>query len=176
MIRILFILICFFSIQQDKPTIVWQQDYKLSWDDFKAKPRLSSDAVAETASGISFGFSVKEFNKEIVSFSTDVFAYFYPEESWCKPKDVNRGVLAHEQLHFDLTELYSRKLKHNIAKLEVSKDIKKELRWLYQNTVKALDIAQKQYDAETNHSQNIDIQKHWEAFVEEELRKLSNYK
>lgn len=89
MIRVLLILCCFFCVQ-DEVVMSWNASYKLSWSDFKGKPDQSVSAVAITASGISFGFSTKETDSKIISFSTEVFCHFFPN---------NRGINLILQMH-----------------------------------------------------------------------------
>ena len=116
MVRIVLLFLCFFCIQNDESVLSWDASYKLSWSDFKAKPNTNSSAVAITASGIIFGFSIKQTDKnKVVSFTTDVYAHFYPEQSWYKMKRANNHILQHEQLHFDITELYARKFRYRIS-------------------------------------------------------------
>ena len=176
MIRILAILCCFITLEKDKPVVFWQENNMLTWENFKGEPKLNSVAVAETVSGISFGFSVKKRNADVVSFSTEVNAYFYPEESWFDKKRSNPYILKHEQLHFDITELFARKFRKGISELKVSNHINDELKVLYQNNETGLIQFQKRYDEETNHSENFDIQKKWQLYVKSELDKLSKYK
>ena len=154
----------------------WNASYKLSWSDFKGKPDQSVSAVAITASGISFGFSTKETDSKIISFSTEVFCHFYPEQSWYKPNIADAHVLGHEQLHFDITELHVRKFRKRISLLKVSNTIKGELRELNKTINKELAAMQDNYDAETNYSRNIENQSKWKTYISDELEKLSKYK
>ncbi|WP_405292775.1 DUF922 domain-containing protein [Algibacter sp. Ld11] len=176
MIRIVAFLFCFISFQTIEPVISWQDDYKLSWLDFKGEPKQNSVAVAETASGIRFGFSFKELNSNIVSFTTEVHAYFSTEKSWFHKEKASDYILEHEQLHFDLTELFARKFRKEITELKVSNQIKAELKALYKQHVTELGIMQRRYDEETDHSKNRDMQLKWQSYVKVELNKLSKYK
>lgn len=154
----------------------WNESYKLSWADFKGEPNHNVSAVAITASGISFGFSVRETDSEVVGFTTEVFCHFYPEQSWYKPDIADAHVLGHEQLHFDITELHARKFRQRISMLKVSNTIKSELRQLNKTINKELSEMQNRYDAESNYSRDFENQAKWKNFVAEELEKLSKYK
>jgi FtsZ-binding cell division protein ZapB len=175
-IRILVFLVCFSNVQTEKSVIEWQDDRKLTWKDFIGKPKLNSRAVAETASGISFGFSVKTTNSNIDSFSTEVNTYFYPEDSWYNVNKADAYILRHEQLHFDITELYARKLRKEISELKVSNQVRTALKAIYKNNETELAKKQNRYDLETNHSKNIENQKKWQEYVKAELDKLTKYK
>lgn len=175
MIRILILCFCLLQVQ-DPPVIEWSPSYKLQWSDFQGKSNHRTSAAAVTASGISFGFSVKYSGSRVVDFSTEVHAHFYIEESWYRPEKANSHILKHEQLHFDITELHVRKLRQRISRLKVSNTIKAELRKL-QNEVNAeLKIMQDSYDKETSHSRNFEVQAKWDVFIAEELKTYSKFK
>ncbi|WP_298533366.1 DUF922 domain-containing protein [uncultured Algibacter sp.] len=177
MIRFLIIVCCFFSLQQDEPTLSWNESNKLSWKDFLAKPNLHESAVAITASGITFEFSISQTeDKQVVSYTSNVQALFYPDKSWYKPNLADAHVLSHEQLHFDITELFARKFRKRISKLSISNHIGKDLKKIHLNILKELKAFQKAYDNETNFSINSESQVKWKISVEEELNNLSEFK
>lgn len=175
MIRVLLFFCCFLLVQ-DEPVISWNESYKLSWTDFKDEPNPRTGAVAITASGITFSYSIRQTNNNVVGFSAEVFAHFYPEQSWYKPEQANNHILGHEQLHFDITELYARKFRSRISQLKVSNNIKVELKTLQNNINAELKELQNRYDAETNYSINIEEQAKWKAYIAQELKKLSRFK
>ncbi len=173
------ILIAFFSIviqSDNEPVMSWSESYRLTWEDFKAKPKYNVSAVATTASGITFGFSVKQSDSRVISFTTEVEAHFYPEQSWYKADRADNHVLGHEQLHFDITELHARKFRKRISLLKITNDIAKRLRATHRTINKELAAFQNQYDTETNFSRNIEVQLQWQAFVKKELDKLDDFK
>ncbi|WP_296381277.1 DUF922 domain-containing protein [Winogradskyella sp.] len=160
----------------NEDTMTWDETRKLTWADFKASPDVSSDAVALTASGITFGYSVKTSGERIIDFSTSVEAHFYPNKSWYLQDKGNTYILGHEQLHFDITELYTRKFREQLSRLVVSQNVKKQMQRLHTSINEALNETQKRYDAQSSHSINEDMQKQWETFIQEELKKLDKYK
>ncbi|NRD20584.1 DUF922 domain-containing protein [Winogradskyella eckloniae] len=174
------ILICLFvlfiSSETNEETLTWDAANKLTWADFKAKPDYDSDAVALTASGITFGYGVKTSGKRIVEFSSTVETHFYPNKSWYKKEESNVHILRHEQLHFDITELYSRKLRQQITKLQVNQNIKKQLNQLHEDINVELSATQAKYDQETQHSIDAVKQRAWSNFIEKELKLLDAFK
>lgn len=176
MFRIFIIISSFLFVSQDEPVISWNEGYKLSWSDFKGSPNKSESASAITASGITIGLSVKESNGRVISFTSNVYAHFYPEQSWYKVKEANAHVLGHEQLHFDITELYARKFRQRISQLKVSNTISSQLKKLHNTIRNELALEQDTYDAETNYSRNVEQQAKWKAHIATELSKLSKYK
>lgn len=154
----------------------WNESYKLSWSDFKGEPNHNISAAAITASGISFGFSVKRTDKQVISFKSNVETHFYPEQSWYKPGLADEHVLGHEQLHFDITELFARKFRQRISQLRVSNAIRGELKTLNETINKELATMQDTYDNETDYSRNFEQQAKWKVYIASELKKLSKYK
>jgi len=170
------ILCGFICVAQDQPVISWNESYELSWADFKDNPDSKDRAIAITASGITFGFSIKQTDTQVVSFTTDVLAHFYPEQSWYKAVEADTHVLGHEQLHFDITELFARKFRQRISQLKVSNTISSQLKKLHNTINKELTSMQNVYDADTDNSRNAEQQAIWKAQIATELTILSRYK
>ena len=166
-------LICF---QPNGESILWDETQKLEWTDFKGSPNLDSDAVAITASGLTFDFSARTTSTRLVDFTATVEAHFYPSQSWYKKDQVNNVVLAHEQLHFDITELHARKIRKQIKEANFTLNIKQELTAMQTNITNELKEFQNRYDAASDYSRSIEIQKEWQILVNKELNKLSKYK
>jgi len=176
MMRLLLILCVIFLFQQDENMMLWSESSQLTWNNFKGQVEKDTDVVATTASGITFSYSIKKTDNRVVNFSTIVLGHFYPDKSWVKQEKVDNHILAHEQLHFDITELHVRKFKHQIEKLRVSNAISLELDNLHQEINVALSKMQNNYDSQSDYSRNLSHQAEWEDFVKKELQKLSNYK
>ncbi|MDX1774395.1 uncharacterized protein DUF922 [Oceanihabitans sediminis] len=174
--KLLFIGFCLLNIQTDVATITWSEDYNLTWSDFKGPIETASDAVAITASGISFGYAIKSENKEVSGFKTKILAHFYPEKSWYKAALADEHILAHEQFHFNITELYARKFRERVARLQPSTDVSFQLEALHKEINRELAAKQIQYDAETDFSRDFEQQAIWEKYIEQELAKLATYK
>jgi len=171
-----FVLAATFLVRADDEVISWRANIKLTWSQFKAAPKKNLSAVALAASGITFDYSVKETNSQIVSFDTKVEAHFYPDKSWIIKEEATDHILAHEQLHFDITELYVRKFRKQLFQLKVSNNLKTQLRELHYNINKDLAVAQNKYDQESDHSVHREFQTKWNTYVKEELDKLEVYK
>jgi len=169
-------LFLFIGENSNEETVTWNASRKLTWQDFKADPKQNSDAVALTASGITFGYSLKTSGKRIISFSTSVKAHFYPQKSWYFKDKGNDYILGHEQLHFDITELYARKFREQLKRLIVNQNLKEQMNRLHKTINEALNETQKRYDAQSSHSINTEMQKQWEAFIDKALTDLDQYK
>jgi len=173
---LLFICFCILTLHNDEVTITWNESYKLSWADFQGPAKSGTDAVATTASGITFSYSIKRTSKRIVGYKTKIFAHFYPEKSWYKPEHADNHILAHEQFHFNITELHARKFRQRVSKLQVSSSINTQLDQIHQEINLELSRLQEKYDSETNFSRNFEQQALWQQYIQEELAKLAKYK
>ena len=150
----------------------WSSGYKLTWQDFQGDPNPDSpeDMVCATRSLLSLRFAYKG-----KAFSSLVHCYFDRSLSWRRGFPADQ-LLKHEQLHFDLTELFARKLRHELSNLKaVDSDIEAELDGTYQRINKACIARQQLYDTETNHGRNQAEQKRWEELIGNELRGLEQY-
>ncbi|TLP81886.1 DUF922 domain-containing protein [Maribacter sp. ACAM166] len=153
---------------QSQKGVQWRPDVRLSWEDFIGTDPVGSSAAATTASGISYNFETfYEGDERKVHFN--VHTYFYPEQSWYKPKFCNEMTLLHEQLHFDITELYARKLREQLANTKFSENIKEEVRKIYKVIIRQLNDFQNKYDSETDYSRNLTVQERWLDEIESAL-------
>ena len=137
-IIVLFFLTSFLGEAQEYETILWEKGKKLSWKDFKGKPPQNSGAAAITGSGITYQFSSYYRNgRRQLDFTVSTF--FYPNSSWYRPELCNNLILSHEQLHFDITEIYARKMRKELARTNFSKNnVKREVKTIYNRINKEL--------------------------------------
>lgn len=174
---LIFLFILIFTVPlmaQDDEELYWNKNERLSWSDFKAKPQKNLPYKANTNSGISFSWNSTQRNKDI-SLDYKVESIFYPNKSWVKEIEEVDYLLAHEQLHFDITELHARKLRKALENYKPGNNIKKELDSIYSVIEKQRQQMQNRFDKETNHSINKETEFEWREFVEQELEKLNKY-
>ncbi len=176
MTRFFILLFGVFSLFINDTSISWNDNYKLTWDDFIGNPDSNSDAVAITASGITFSYSISKNGDDVESFKALAFAYFYPKKSWVKLEEADVHILAHEQLHFDITELHARKLRQALTKVSISQNVNEELDAAHYQANKALSDMQRLYDSECDYSRNSEEQSKWQTFIKIELDKLADFK
>jgi len=157
-------------------TLTWREDLKLTWEDFQGEQNLESGAVAVTASGITFSYAVRKSNSRIVDFQALIKAHFYPEKSWVIKELADDYILAHEQLHFDITELHVRKLRKLISEVKVSQNLDRIFNAIHQDMNNELAEMQNRYDSETNNSIEKIAQAKWIVYVDKELKKYDDFK
>lgn len=155
--------------QEIEEGVPWDADKRLTWADFKGKVPPAVESAAITASGISYSYSANLLHHE-VKLDFEVNAYFYPNESWYRPELCNENTLAHEQLHFDITEVFARKMRERLRRTTFSDDVKAEVRKIYNEILVELQKYQEQYDWETNFSRNREKQMEWNQKIAESLK------
>lgn len=174
----LIVFICIgnlFFKQNDDPVekFTYKDHPQLSWIDFKGVPPKNAIYNASVNSSLGYTFKSKTTNGKI-SVTIEVESYFYPQLSWKKNLNENNPeLLKHEQLHWDITELYARKLRAAFQNYIPQKDPKKEIDFIFRKFEKDRQQAQKSYDRETRHGIIKDAQKRWELKIKEELFVLS---
>lgn len=151
--------------------IKWKENQEINWENFKGKIPEKSGLAAETNSGIHFSYTCEGEKMTYL-----VYAYFDQDLSW-RRKDAKPSILAHERLHFDISELYARKLRKRLLNLKHPCTIPKiELQKIFNEVVSDHKVKQRKYDLETNHSLDTLRQRYWSNWVDQELVVLRKYK
>ncbi len=161
--------------QPDNGKLVWKEDRKLQWSDFKGTPISHPSFVASTNTGLNFGYSYTlAHNTVSVDFSVESF--FNPQKSWYLPKEVSPEILRHEQGHFDISELHARILRKRLSEKKFSKNVKREIEGIYLQVEKQRKAMQRKFDAETDHSRNEKKERFWENYIAQQLQKYNDWK
>lgn len=154
--------------QDEDLVLPWTPERRLTWADYQGSPMNTEWASATTASGITYTLNSviggSQPRLEIV-----VTSLFYPDKSWYKPDLCNEVVLSHEQLHFDITELFAREFRKRLETVENDENIKKKVRAIFVEINKELNTFQNKYDRETNFSRNVPEQLVWNKKIAETL-------
>lgn len=158
-----------FHSEQDYETISWNADKLLSWNNFKGKAPQNTRAAAITASGITYQFSTSG-TSDNMQVDFEISTHFYPNKSWYQPEICDDVILGHEQLHFDISELYARKMRKRLANTKFTQNVKAEVKSIYRETLKELDDFQNTYDDETNFSRNLEQQLIWNEKMTKALK------
>ena len=170
-IKALFIFCFVFVLNepfQNEEAILWDKSRKLTWEDFKGAPE-NTRAAAVTASGLTYEFSTTKKNNQVVDIDFTVSSHFYPSKSWYRPEVCDTVILGHEQLHFDITEVYARKFIKLLKAKKFSNNVKNEVKQIYNTINSELNDFQNLYDSETNFSRNREAQLAWELKVKKLL-------
>ncbi|MEY3397550.1 MAG: hypothetical protein RL220_144 [Bacteroidota bacterium] len=157
-------------------TIGWSFN-GLRWEDYKTVLNPASAHDAFTYSGISFEMFEEEDTVHVVFTS-----YFDRSQSWVRKGHLNDTLLAHEQLHFDIMELYTRKM-YAAAEPYTNKNYREFISQKYEDRVRKIFsdlyneqiMRQQNYDVETAHGQIDEEQKKWTEAIHKELSDLKKY-
>jgi len=149
-------------------TVVWHPDSLLHVSDFKSKH--NSSAYGLTYTGI-FLYP-KESNGNLNFY---VEAIFVKSKSYLKT--TSEYVLKHEQLHFDICELFARKLRQKILALDFKKirNVQDVVKNLYAKVSQEMIKEQDKYDSETEHGFNSARQQAWSEKVKKQLDELEKF-
>ncbi|NNE76815.1 MAG: DUF922 domain-containing protein, partial [Pricia sp.] len=95
---------------------------------------------------------------------------FFPNKSWYQPELCDAVILSHEQLHFDISELYARKMRKRLAESQFTQNIKAEVKAIYKDVLRELNNFQNKYDRETDFSRNLNQQLIWNKMIANALK------
>lgn len=147
--------------------IFWHKNRKLAISDFKGSAK-NKPYVAMTSGMIRYyimGRSNVHVNIETV---------FDCNTSYFKQTEDNENTLTHEQIHFDIAELYARKfaqrLQHQINSYQT---LLAKHESIYMEVFKELQKKQGEFDSEVY--DNPDLQVKWEIWIEKELERFQDY-
>ncbi len=159
-------------VGEDENLLKWSASRKLTWEDYKANPVAESDAAASTTTLLSIEYNITSSN-----FSYKIKSRFSKDRSWGLHK--TNYILRHEQGHFDIAEVFARKLHKKMGEYKFNKkNFRKDLKKIYDEVTEEKSKIQNLYDEETNHSINKKKQAEWLKMIElklEESAKWANY-
>ncbi|OIN59924.1 hypothetical protein BLX24_08750 [Arsenicibacter rosenii] len=170
--RIRAIALRFKDLAPYEKEISWHPDRLLQWKNFKGRIREASTALAETRCSIVVLPKVKAGWK--IRVDPEVYTYFNAEFSWVRPEGKNNLVLQHEQLHFDIAELFARKLRKAYeGKIKDMRSWNLYGEKLYWELIKEYERFQDEYDRDIY--ADATRQPGWTAKVRAEMAALSRY-
>jgi hypothetical protein len=140
----------------------WSSDRKLTWEDYKGSPSPAQDTNIAATTSCRFGL--------LAGPSVEVTNEFICHQSSVRQGQQKPTLLAHEQLHFDLCEVYARKLRKELA-ANTSVDPREVFIGMY----KLYKETQWLYDDETNHGLEPQAQKLWKNKIEKGLEEFAGY-
>lgn len=160
-------LLLLLPAQVSKSVIPWNQHRRLTWADFQARPDEASSNAALTSAAISFNFG---YSERSLKFS--ISCVFDKKSSWGRIKNIY--ILGHEQGHFDIAELYARKLNKALSNYKFRpKTVNKDFNGIYQRMMQEHSNVQQQYDHETDYSRDPEEQLRWLKKIDAGLEEYS---
>lgn len=156
--------------QRECDSLPWSAVKKLAVSDFKDVADTGRRMIAFTQSKFSYHAAPQDDGVVITTA-----AYFFPCSSWLNRANVKTSI-AHEQLHFDITEYFRRLFLKRVKETKTTED-------MFSTTTRAIfrDIADQRramhelYDKETGNGQEVQEQVRWSRKVADMLAELTLY-
>lgn len=154
--------------KENDTIIVWSKNRKLNWNDFQKSVHKETRGAQSD-----IGIDVLSIPAKNNRYNYVVIPYFYKLRS----SVATRGpqILKHEQLHFDIAELFARKMRAKIKHLNKEKfdldTYNRSIDDIYQKYF----LYQEYFDKETGHSILIDNQHYWEKKIARELKEMGSF-
>jgi hypothetical protein len=156
----------------DADRFQWKEHGRLKWDDFKGDSGAIQDESA-AATYCSIGFRTRLADDGGLPL-VEVYNTFYVNRSWVKPNARLQSVLDHEQGHFDLCEVYTRRLRQRMAAAALATGTQQPDRQLmialYSEVSAEYEQQQQLYEEETLHGTIAALQVKWQLWIMEQLQ------
>jgi hypothetical protein len=156
-------------VAQGDEFIEWSPIKKLTWNDYLASPSSTSDAAAITSTALGMEYHLRN---KVLTYT--ITCRFSKNNSWGRYK--TEYILRHEQGHFDITELFARKLAKEIKEYKFDpRKYQQELNRVYKKVMEEKEDYQEKYDKETDFSRNKEKQIEWLKKIKGELDELDEF-
>jgi hypothetical protein len=164
---------------EEADLLPWSKDRPLTWDDFRGQPpeAPSGEAayiryrleVRDAVPVLKWDPATKSWEARLDPQKLRVLNLMVRSLSWVDPARKTDHLLAHEQGHFDLAEVYRRILEKRLLALRARGATQKQAVAALMKAVEAaqnavwekLEEVQNRYDGETGHGANPEKQSEW---------------
>lgn len=163
------LLIAFLSIFGKEPSDDGITYRNLSWSDFRgAVPEGQTTFAAMTATQL-----IYDYENDGDQYTFRVTAYFEPGSSFVRVK--SDAALRHEQTHFKIAFLMAQECMRELKPLQGGNEgAKKKADDIYDRFVVSYNALNEQFDRETNHSVNVEVEKVWETNIAQKLNAITH--
>lgn len=142
--------------------LYWDETPNLTWEDYKAAAPYNRIAAY---SYVGFSFNIVSLDSLSGLGRYEVRSFFIPDSSWVQPMLTHRiDLLEHEQLHFDLAELYASQIQEMVRNKSP-----RDAEEIYRAMLPLYRQRQSQYDSETKHGIRSEDQQYWNNMIRSEL-------
>jgi hypothetical protein len=165
---------------QTVPLIEYTTVLSFNWSMFKGEVNMQhlnemgDNTQAVTVSGLRYSADAITEKSAMVK----VVAEFNPNESWTRYPKMERQAISldHEKRHFDITEIYARKIRKALVTGHfTSRHFIDAMDNLFKDMTSQHRDEQRKYDHETMHSMDAAQQQKWNMWIDEQLKALSDY-
>jgi hypothetical protein len=160
----------FFELPANEAVWFWSPE-RLTWQDYQGEANYHlEDVAALTSSGI---VSWKGCKNGKIDF--EIRAYLDKKESWVKPEAYTSYHLSHEQGHFDITEIYARRLDVALKERAFDCGEEEEFEEFINLFLEDWQRTQKQYDLDSGFSTYPTQQAIWLEKIRNEIARNTIY-
>ena len=154
-------------------TLCWTASKRLSWSDFRAVN--TADTLAKAKASVILSYYVWHPDPFSPRTETNVLTLINRDASWSNPKFRDPNLLSREQMHFDIMELYARKMRRAAAEYNTGF----RARHKSEKVLGALYAQAEQmclrFDSESAQGTNAFVRAQWEKTTRLQLNELSAY-
>ncbi|MCB0515118.1 MAG: hypothetical protein R2798_02340 [Chitinophagales bacterium] len=155
------------NLENDR--IEWNAERLLNWDDFQGNLAYDNPSIAAlTSSLIQYRYYCNEHN----FLEIEVTAIFLKSESYVRNEARTSEYLEHEQLHFDITEVYARRLRQKLNKKIYNCNEVNEVENIANQYIDEWREVEKKYDRTTQNSLNRATQIKWNQYISQKLKEI----
>ena len=171
-----FILLLLFdlSFTHTIAQIKWEEDRPLRWRDFSAVADDQNPNVAYTNCRTTYTYEMLP-PADSYKFKFKIDSWFDKAASWVKSSKKSDFLLQHEQVHFDIHELHSRKLLQAFKAKEYTINYNEEIKAIYDQIQKEEQDMQIKYDTQSMRSNAEDQIEIWTFSIRGQIAKLPAY-
>ncbi len=150
----------------------WDAVNKLAWIDFRGEIPTEEKHSSKKAVCPHEITVFPDRKSNILNYRVKLV--FFKKKAWAKDT-TSKYLLAHEQLHFDIGELYSRKLRKSIEEIRLAEPIVKNYKSVIEKLLADERRVQDEYDKETLHGVISENQFKWEKKIFVDLEKFKEF-
>lgn len=173
-----FIIFCtLISSQIFCQKIVWKEDLKLEWSNFKSESNLMNNSDVAAYANCGWEYSAVISSEKDRTVLIKIEAIFMENKSWKDVRKISKNSLLHEQKHFDIAELFARKLRKETSERIISSaDFIEYFHKIYNKISKQYKDYQSTYDKDTKNGNDKLKQQEYDYIITNELERLKDYK
>jgi hypothetical protein len=165
-----------FCQEADPPLFkLWNAKAPIQWEDYtitQEKRILKTGFLANAITSYQYRFIPGNWD---VYDCINVATLFIKSDSWITDT-LNHVVLEHENIHFDIGELYARKMRKELHALLMEGIINHEIYGMKIDSLfKEVEAYQDLYDQETFYGQIKSMQQLWKDRIANELKQLEDF-
>ncbi len=153
---------------------VWDEYRALQWDDYllndQRKTRKHGFRIRAITS-YQYIYSPEELH---LDSCLNVLTVLRRRTSWVRDT-IDGHLLEHERIHFDIAELYARKMREQFQQLDTSYATLKGTHALIDSLFKAGGDYQDRYDEDTFYGRSSSTQQRWRRQIDDELKQLNEF-